>query len=141
MLRTLSLDPVEGIMTSNPVIIPEDKDVEEAARIMADRKIRCVLIGKKGQVIGVLTETDIIRKVVAKELEPTQVKVGEVMSSPALSISAKTPIEKVYQTMSDKHIRHLVITDQGKEVGVVSAKDLVALTAEEMEKYWYDERF
>ncbi|MEW5767182.1 MAG: CBS domain-containing protein [bacterium] len=141
MLRILSLDPVEGIMTHNPVIIPKDKNVEEAAGIMANRKIRCVLIGEKGQIIGILTETDIIRKVVAKELEPSRVKVGEVMSSPPLSVSSKTPIEKVYQTMSDKHIRHLMITDQGKEVGIVSAKDLVCLTAEEMEKYWYNERF
>jgi signal-transduction protein with cAMP-binding, CBS, and nucleotidyltransferase domain len=85
-----------------------------------------VLVGESDdKATGIVSEADIVRKVLVAGAKPDRVKVTEIMSSPLISVDVKTPIYKIYQTMTEHRIRHLVITDQDQKVGFVSVKDLL----------------
>jgi signal-transduction protein with cAMP-binding, CBS, and nucleotidyltransferase domain len=73
-----------------------------------------------------VSEADIVRKVVALDKDPTRVDVNHIMTSPLISVDIGTSIYEIYRTMADHHIRHLLITEDGKQVGFVSVKDLIA---------------
>lgn len=84
-----------------------------------------VLVGEPDQPIGIVSEADIVRKVIAAGENPASIPVEKIMSSPLINVDIKTPIYKIYRTMTDHRIRHLVITQDGKKVGFVSVKDLL----------------
>ena len=75
--------------------------------------------------VGIVSEADIVRKVIAVGENAEVIQVEKIMSSPLISVDVKTPIYKIYRTMTEHHIRHLVITENGKMVGFVSVKDLL----------------
>jgi signal-transduction protein with cAMP-binding, CBS, and nucleotidyltransferase domain len=85
-----------------------------------------VLVGESGVTEGIISEADIARKVVALEEDPAQTNADQIMTSPLISVEITTPVYKVYRTMADHHIRHILITEEGKEIGFISAKDLIA---------------
>lgn len=117
---------VKEVMTSNPFTIAEDKTVAEAAKSMEQNKAGCLLVDQQGEIVGIITETDITRKVVAKGIKPKEVKVGDVMSRPVRSVNQETPINQVYQPMAAYGIRHLMVTDENnKAVGIVSVRDIL----------------
>ncbi len=124
-LRPQKRELVRKIMTKEPLIISKDTPVETAVKIMKEHNIGSILIGEKGNTEGILTDADITRKVVGEGRNPAQVKVSEVMSKPLISVDLKTPIHEVYRIMRSQHIRHLVITKESKEIGIVSARDLL----------------
>jgi len=124
-LRPIAAEPVRRTMTKKLIIISKDVTVETAVKMMQKHNIGSILIGEKGNAEGILTDADITRKVVATGRNPSQIKVSEVMSKPLISVDVKTPIHEVYRIMRSQHIRHLVITKDGKEVGIVSARDLL----------------
>ncbi|MEW5767181.1 MAG: CBS domain-containing protein [bacterium] len=118
--------PVKEIMTPNPFTIAEDKTIAEAAKSMEQRRIGCLLVDQQGETVGIITETDITRKVVAKGINPKETKVGEVMSQPVRSVNQDTPVNEVYQPMAAYGVRHLMVTDENKKaVGIVSVRDIL----------------
>jgi len=64
--------------------------------------------------------------VIAAEKKPTEVKAVEIMTSPLIAVDIATPVYQIYRKMADNHIRHLMITKEGKQIGFVSVKDLIA---------------
>ena len=100
--------------------------VVEAVKEMKRHNVGSVLVGESDdRAVGIVSEADIVRKVLAEGTKPDTVKVEEIMSSPLISVDVKTPIYRIYNTMTKNRIRHLVITDQGQKVGFVSVKDLL----------------
>lgn len=125
-LRRSAAEPVRKLMTKGPPTIAPDKTVVEAVEAMKRHSVGSILVGESDdKAVGIVSEADIIRKVLAEGTKPDTVKVGEIMSSPLISVDVKTPIYSIYNTMTEHRIRHLVITDQGQKVGFVSVKDLL----------------
>ncbi len=125
-LRRTAAEPVRKIMTKGPPMIAPDKMVVEAIEMMKRYRVGSVLVGEsEDNAMGIVSEADIVRKVLAAGANLDTVKVEEIMSSPLISVDVKTLIHKIYHTMTEHRIRHLVITELGKKVGFVSVKDLL----------------
>ena len=125
-LRRTAAEPVRKIMTKGPPMIAPDKMVVEAIEMMKRYRVGSVLVGEsEDNAVGIVSEADIVRKVLAAGANLDTVKVEEIMSSPLISVDVKTLIHKIYHTMTEHRIRHLVITELGKKVGFVSVKDLL----------------
>jgi len=125
-LRPAAVEPIRKMMTSGPPIVDPNTTVAEAVKIMKQQGSSSVLVGEPGSVKGIVSEADIVRRVVAPEKDSANVKVDQIMTSPLISVDIATPVYEIYRTMADHHIRHLLITDGGKQVGFISVKDLIA---------------
>ena len=108
----------------NAAKIPSDTSISEAAAIMDKKSIGSVLIEEADKVIGIMTERDILRKIVAKGKDPDETKVKDIMSYPLVTIDAEEDIVKASEIFDKKHIRRLVVTESGKIVGKVTANSI-----------------
>jgi signal-transduction protein with cAMP-binding, CBS, and nucleotidyltransferase domain len=125
-LRPAAVEPIRKMMTNDPLTVDPSTTVAEAVKIMKQQGSSSVLVGEPGSAIGIVSEADIARKVVALEKDSTNVQVDQIMTSPLISVDIRTPVYEIYRTMADHHIRHLLITESGKQVGFLSVKDLIA---------------
>jgi CBS domain-containing protein len=128
-LRPAAVEPIRKLMTSGPPAVNPSMSVQEVVKVMKEHHSGSVLVGEPGYAKGIVSEADIVRKVVALELDPAKVQVEQIMTSPMISVDIATPVYNIYRTMAEHHIRHLLITEDGKQVGFVSVKDLVAKPA------------
>jgi formate/nitrite transporter len=125
-LRPAAVEPIRKMMTSGPPTVDPDTTVAEIVKIMKHHETSSVLVGEPGSAIGIISEADIVRKVMELELDAANVKADQIMTTPLISVEITTPVYEIYRTMADQHIRHILITDDGKQVGFISVKDLIA---------------
>ena len=104
--------------------IPFWSSISEAARMMDEKSIGSVLIEENGRVIGIMTERDILRKIVAKGKNPDKVKVKDIMNYPIETIDANEDIVDASKIMDEKRIRRLVVVENGKIVGKITANSI-----------------
>src|ERR671918_2736697 len=116
--------PVRSIMTKDVVTIDISRGATEAARLMTDRHISSVIIVDKEQPVGIITERDFVKKICAKELEISKVKVGDIMSRILTYADPDTSIDVAIQRMLNHNIRRLPIMSEGKTVGIITVTDL-----------------
>jgi CBS domain-containing protein len=91
---------------------------------MNDHKIGSVVVTKEGRMVGILTERDILTRIVAKQRCPVSTKASEVMTRSVLTCRPTTRLNEARKVMRDKHIRHLPVMDQDRLVGMISIGDL-----------------
>ena len=115
---------VSEIMSRNAAVIPDDATVAEAAELMTLRRISCIVVLDGGEAAGVLTQKDMIRRVVALQRDPARVRVQDVMSSPVTSILANCSIFSASKMMEEMNIRRLVVTEDKRLAGVVTQTDI-----------------
>jgi len=97
----------------------------EAAKVMADRHHGFVLVtSAEGRPIGIVTEWDILAKVVAEGREPAQVRLEELMTRSLVFVEANEGIDRVAQIMADKGIRRVLVQRDGKVIGVIRAQTI-----------------
>ena len=115
---------------SSPIIrVNAASTIKETAQFLSEKKIGCVLVEENDEYIGIITETDLTRKVLGQGLNPDTTKVSEIMVQPIISLDCRLPVTKANSFMAEKKIRHLAVTDNEKIVGMISVKDLVAFFA------------
>jgi len=115
---------VRDIMTKDIVKIDGDKSALEAAKLMAEKGISSLFVMKDGQPVGIVTERDFIKKICAKELAISQVKIAEIMSKILTTADPEIPIEVAVQRMINHKIRRLPVMEGGKVVGIITVTDL-----------------
>jgi CBS domain-containing protein len=115
---------VRDIMTKDIVTIDEGETALEAAKIMSQRGISSLIVVKDGVPKGIITERDFVKKVCAKQLEASAIKIGALMSNIRTVAEPDTPIQVAVQRMANKGIRRLPIIQEGKVVGIVTVTDL-----------------
>jgi CBS domain-containing protein len=115
---------VKDIMTKNVVSIGVDNSVLEAAEIMSSNQLGCLVIINKELPIGIVTERDIVRRVVAKKL-PLDTKISQIMSQSLIIVDADASLKEAARLMSSNKIRRLPVLKQNKLVGIVVASDFV----------------
>jgi PAS domain S-box-containing protein len=121
---------VADAMSKEVATISSEEIVISAAKIMSDRKISCLVIMDSGNVAGIVTETDVLRKVGNKSKNLYLTKLGQIMSSPVESVNSDVSVLEASKTMSRKHIKRLPVMEGSKLVGIVTQTDLVrALTS------------
>ena len=115
---------VKDIMTKNVISIGADKSVFEAAELMSSSKIGCLVITDGEAPIGIVTERDIVRRVVAKNI-PVKTKISEIMSRSLIMVDPDASLRDAARVMSSNKIRRLPVMKQNKLVGIVVASDFV----------------
>jgi len=124
---------VKEVMKTSPVIIQPFTTVFEAAQLMKQKKIGNVIIVEEHHPIGILTEGDIIKKVVCEKKNPQDVSVEEVMTSPLIFTNPYISLQEALTIMGKCHIKKLpIIVPQGI-VGVITQKDISRLSPARME--------
>ncbi|MEB3851183.1 MAG: CBS domain-containing protein, partial [Desulfurococcales archaeon] len=111
------------------IALRPDSTVEEAVRVMAERNIGLILVvDDEGNLVGVFSERDVIRRVLARGLDPAKTRLSEVMTPNPKSIDPEATVEEALRLMARLGVRHLPVVDResGKLVGVVSVKDIEA---------------
>ena len=121
--------------------------VLDAANLMNDRGIGGLLVLEGGEPVGIFTERDVLRRVVAQGRNPAATSVAEVMSTPVTTCEPELSIEDGAALMTERRIRHLPVREAGRLTGVVTIGDLMAYqvseqraTIAQMTNYLYDIR-
>lgn len=104
--------------------LPPSATVLDASRLMNDRHIGSVVLVEDERLVGIFTERDVLRRVVAAERSPAETRLAEVMTCPVACAAPHTTIDEVRQVMREKRIRHLPIVDGLKVLGMVSIGDV-----------------
>ncbi len=119
--------PVKSCMVPLEKIVKVDRDVsvKTAAEMMRDNGIGSIFITSSEEIIGILTDTDLVRRVVATGADPLTTTVEKIMSAPIASIEGNRTLLDANDLMAKQHIRHLGITKDGKMAGMISVRDLV----------------
>lgn len=113
---------VKDLMTKNVIIIDTHKTILDAAVLMSDKEKACVVVMDGETPIGIVTERDIVRRVVAKKL-PLDTKVSEIMSKPLITIDPDSSIREAARMMVKNGIRRLPVVKEDKLVGIIVAAD------------------
>lgn len=119
-------EPVTKYMSKNVLYLPEASTVVEAAQSMQKNGIAAAIVTKNGKPVGIVTERDILYKVVAGGMDPRKAKVSEIMSSPIQTIEDGSKAGEALAKMTRLEIRRLAVMHEGKIVGLVVQKGIVA---------------
>lgn len=131
---------VKEAMKTNLVVVKPTITVLEAAKRMKEKKIGNVIVVEKKQPVGILTESDILKKVVAEGKNAGKVLVEEVMSTPIVVANPYISLEEAMKTMSKCNIRRLPVIENGELIGVITQKDIsrISPVLHEISREWYD---
>jgi len=105
--------------------IAADASVFEAVKRMVEANVGSLLVTEGGEITGIVTERDYLRRVTLEGRTDKETAVREIMSSPLIVVTPQTTIDECMALMTDRRIRHLPVVDGGEVVGVVSIGDLV----------------
>jgi CBS domain-containing protein len=120
---TLSLK-VEDVMVRDVVTIDENSTVREAADVMNKFEIGCLIAVKKGKAVGIITERDLLKRVVAEARDVDETKVKAVMSSPLVVVEPSMDLEEAVKLMFQMKIKKLPVVEEKRLVGLVSLTDI-----------------
>jgi CBS domain-containing protein len=125
---------VKDVMSSPVITIHEEQTAERAAQLMDTQRLGCIIVAdEEGRPLGIITERDLVTRVLAKNRLPSKLVVKKVMSSPLITISPEETLSNAARQMSRLNIRRLGVIYKGDLLGIVSSKDVLAVTPELIE--------
>jgi CBS domain-containing protein len=116
---------VEQLMRKDLVAVDAGTSIVEAAKLMRSYNVGSVLVSLKGRIVGIVTESDVVKKFVGADKLPFFLPVEEIMSSPVVGIEGCRPVTEAADLMNRYRTRHLGVTRAGALVGVVSVRDFL----------------
>ncbi|HUV98409.1 MAG TPA: CBS domain-containing protein [Candidatus Paceibacterota bacterium] len=123
------------IMVSKVVTIKKDSTVKEAVRLMNEHEIGCLVVTENKKAIGILTERDLLKRVLAKSQDISETKVEEVMSTPLISVQPDVEIGDVSRIMFQKNIKKMPIIRNEKLLGLVTLTDILRIQPQLIRMY------
>ena len=111
--------------------VPVGTTIRQAVNVMAEMGIGSVLITEGDSLKGIFTERDVMKRVVAKNMDPDTTLVDEVMSTDIMTCSPDDTIEEVSRFITTARKRHIPVTEKGKLIGICTAGDVMALVLED----------
>lgn len=126
--------PIRAFVTKRLVGVKAAKTVQDAARRMAEFNISSIVVMEDDDIVGLLTDTDLKARVVAKGLGP-ETPVREVMTRELISADIGMPVREVLALMADKSIKHVLIKEDDEFVGMVTFRDLIDIELHTLETY------
>ena len=119
------MDQIANFMTSPVISIDVRSTVLEGAILFNEKNVSCLLVKENEDYLGIITKTDIIKRVVAKGLDPKTTKISSVMTKPLLTMDHYLTRSDANEFMLRKKIKHLAVTKHGKVAGILTTKDMV----------------
>jgi len=124
--------PIRSLMERRKLVTaPPETTVREASRLMAKKAVGAVLVVEEGKLIGILSERDVVFRVVARGLDPASTPVAQVMTPEPKTIKPGNTFGHAMTLMHENGFRHLPVLDDGKVVGIVSARSALDPDLEE----------
>ena len=109
-----------GVIGAGPMA-----SVREAARIMLETGVDCIVVERPPDILGVFTAHDMVRRVVAAGRDPGATMLVDVMTSPVVTCGPDDDIRRCIRIMAEREVGHLVVVDRGRLKGVLSLRDLI----------------
>ncbi len=125
---------VKDIMSSPVVTIEEDAPTNHVAKLMDENDLGSIIVtNKEGKPLGIITERDLVVRVLAKNVKPDSVEAKKIMTSPLVTIEPEATISEAARRMSRLNLRRLGVVYKGELVGLISSKDILGVTPELIE--------
>lgn len=128
---------VRDVMTINPVVVEEDFTIKRCVQIMSDSRLGSLIVVGKGQadksvkeIKGIITEGDLVRKTILKDINPKIAQVKKIMTTDVVSILPSKDIIEAIELMNKHNIRHLPVVDGKRLVGFLTLKDILRIAPE-----------
>ncbi len=125
---------VAQIMNSTVAVVQTKATVAEAVQIMSSRDISCTVVLEGDEIKGIITEKDILKRVIGPQKDPAHINVEEVMSSPVTTIPSHHSVFSAYKTMDEMHVHRLVITDNEQLCGIVTQTDILRTAKKKLQE-------
>src|SRR4051812_46082411 len=123
-ITALLSTPIENFINTNIVIMESDKYTDEALTLIKERGVRSVLVSHIGEVVGIVSKTDILFKVMSQGRNPSKVRLREIMTSPVLAVDPHNTVQETLSIM-DKHVvRQVIISSHSAVLGMASRDDI-----------------
>jgi CBS domain-containing protein len=125
---------VKDVMSSPAVTVDENAPANKVAGLMAKHEYGCILVTtKQAKPMGIITERDLVVRVLAKNAKPDTIRAKSVMTSPLMTIESDATINEAAKLMSKLNIRRLGVMYKGQIVGILSSRDVLAVMPELLE--------
>jgi CBS domain-containing protein len=115
---------VREVMTTEPVTVDEETPLPEVARLMKEKNIGDVIVAEEDRVRGLVTDRDLVVRVMAEERDPARTTVREVASTDLVTIDPEAEIDEAVRLMRENALRRLPVVEEGHLVGALSIGDL-----------------
>jgi CBS domain-containing protein len=116
---------VGQLMKKDLITVDAGTSVVETAKLMKACDVESVLVSNQSRIVGIVTESDIVKKVIGSDRSPYFIPVEDIMSSPIVGIEERRPLTEAADLMDKHQSRHLGVTKGGTVVGVLSVRDLL----------------
>jgi signal-transduction protein with cAMP-binding, CBS, and nucleotidyltransferase domain len=124
----------EDVMVREVITLDENVSAKKAAEIMAQEGVSAIIATVEGKANGILTERDILKRIVAEDKNSRKTKVKEIMSSPLVTIGPSTDLEEAGNLMFEKKIKNLPVVHENRLIGLISLQDICRLQPEILRK-------
>jgi len=119
---------IRDIMTKNIMTVARTDAVQKAVVQMADHNISCVIVTENNHPVGIITERDLVKRILGAKKDPAKVAAGDVMTPNLITISADSSLYDAMELIEGMHIRRLPVVDRTGIVGLVTLSDVVRET-------------
>lgn len=116
---------VKDVMTKNVVTIESAASVTEAAELMNKHDISCLIVMKEAKIAGIVTERDMIKRVLLQCRDPRMTRVSDVMSAPVIASGTETELNDAVRLMNERNIKKLAVVENDSLAGLLSTTDVV----------------
>ena len=125
---------VKDVMSSPAITVPEGTPIDKTAQLMKKNRVGCIIVtSKNGKPLGIITESDLVRRILAKNLKPSKLTAKEVMSTPLITVEPGETLTEIARRMSKLAVRRMGVIYKGNLVGIISSRDILAVTPELLE--------
>jgi CBS domain-containing protein len=121
---------VKDIMAVNVVTMPLDASIFDVSKSMAEMDIGSVIITDKERPVGIITESDIVRRVIAEEKDPKATSASEIMSSPIIHVEPGTGLTEAMRVMAKSNIRRVAVLKNNSLAGIITSRDILRWSPE-----------
>jgi len=116
--------PVGNIMNNDAIILEAERSLDEAIKRMKEKNQRSVLASHLGEVVGMVSKTDILYKVTSEGKNPSKIKLREIMTSPVLAVNPQNTIKDALTIMNKRNVRQLMVHAYSAVLGIISREDI-----------------
>jgi len=121
---------VRDVMTRTVVTATPDMSAAQAGKKMVENRVGSVIIVKEGRPVGIVTESDMVAKVIFKNVKPSSIKLEQLMSKPLITTKSSDDVHEAVLMMAQKKIRRLPVIDGDELVGIITDADVIQVSSE-----------